>query len=169
MQLKRIFIATLLVAAASSQGAAQTDNPNPGSGPSLGGSVAPSGVPGSGFAGLAGTAGTFASAASGLTVSNPTTGGEVAVPGNVAQAVGGVLGGSPSAGQRATASQAFGGNAAATALVDALVALGSNPNVSTVTAAIQAYNAAIQALPAGESPSPGLLAARSVLAGFVQK
>jgi len=168
MQLKRTLIATLLLAGASSQGLAQTDNPNPGSGPALGGSVAPAGVPGTGFAGLAGTAGTFASAAGGLSVPNPSTGGEVAVSGNIAQAVGGVLSGNPSAGQRATASEAFGGTSAASALVDALVALGNNPNASTVTAAIQAYNAAVQALPAGQSPGPGLLAARSVLAGFIQ-
>lgn len=167
MQLKRIVFAVAVVSVASARVGAQTDNPNPGAGPSLGGSVAPVGVPGGGFAGLPGTAGTFASASGGLTVPNPS-GGEVAVPGNVAQAIGAILGGNPSSAQRATAAEALGGTAAASALVDALVALGSNPSASTVTAAIQAYNAAVQALPSGQSPGPGLLAARSVLAGFIQ-
>lgn len=167
MTFKKILFAAAVVAVASSTASAQTDNPNPGTGPALGGSVAPLGVPGAGFSGLAGTAGVFASASGGLTVPNPGTGADVFVPGNVATAIGGLLGGSPSPDQRSTAREAFGGTAAAGALVDALVAMGSNANASTVTAAVTAYNAAVQALPAGQNPGPGLLAARSVLAGFV--
>lgn len=168
MSIKPMFLAVTLLAAAAASAGAQTDNPVSGSGPSLGGSVAPFGVPGAGFSGLAGTAGALLSASGGLSVSNPGTGGSVAVPANVAQAIGGVLSGNPTPAQVATATEAFGGTPAAAALVSALAAMGGNPNPGTVTAAIQAYNAAVQALPAGGSPSPGLLAARSVLAGFTR-
>lgn len=167
MTFKTILFAAAVVAVASSTASAQTDNPNVGNGPSLGGSVAPLGVPGSGFAGLAGTAGVFAASSGGMSVPNPS-GGNVAVPGNVATAIGGLLGGNPTADQRATARESFGGTTAAGALVDALTAMGANATPATVSAAVQAYNAAVQALPAGQNPGPGLLAARSVLAGFVQ-
>ncbi|MBM3885607.1 MAG: hypothetical protein FJ361_07150 [Gemmatimonadetes bacterium] len=166
MTFKPMFLAASLLAAAVSSAGAQTDNPVSGSGPSLGGSVAPFGVPAGGFSGLAGTAGSLSSASGGLRVTNPGTGGSVVVPANVAQSIGGVLSGNPSPAQVATATEAFGGTPAAAALVSALAAMGANPTPGTVTAAIQAYNAAVQALPAGGSPSPGLLAARSVLAGF---
>lgn len=167
MTFKTILFAAAVVAVASSTASAQTDNPITGSGPALGGSVAPLGVPGAGFAGLAGTAGSFSASSGGVTVPNPA-GGSVSVPGNVATAIGGVLSGNPTPQMRATASEAFGGTTAASALVDALAAMGADPNPATVAAAIQAYNTAVQSLPAGQNPGPGLLAVRSVLAGFIQ-
>lgn len=167
MTFKTILFAAAVVAVASSTASAQTDNPGPGSGPALGGSVAPLGVPGPGFAGLAGTARIFAAASGGLTVPNPA-GGDVLVPGDIATAIGGLLSGNPSEEQRAKAREAFGGTTAAGALVDALVAMGSSANANTVAAAVTAYNTAVQSLPAGQNPGPGLLAVRSILAGFVQ-
>lgn len=166
MNFKTILFAAAIAATFSSTASAQCTDCQPQSGPSLGGGLG-LGVPGGGLAGLSGTAGTFSAASGGITVANPA-GGTVTVPGNVAQAIGALLSGNPTAADRATATEAFGGTTAAAALTDALVAMGSTPTAATVAAAVQAYNTAVQSLPSATAVTPGLLAARSILVGFTQ-
>lgn len=174
---KKIFAALALVAASSSVAMAQTDFGSPiGAGSGLGGTVAPfvpglagsgsaAGLTGNGAAGLSTARSAFANAgASGLSVTNPG-GGSVNVPSNVVQALSAVLGGSPSSTQVSVVTASMTGvpAGAASALVTALQALGSAPNFPNLTRAVSAYNAAIDALPAGTNPSPALIAVRQAL------
>ena len=176
MTLKNVLAAAALVAATSAAAAAQTDFGSPiGAGGGLGGAVAPLGLPGGNNNGAAGNSGVspagLANARSafvnatggGVTVQNPA-GGTVTVPQAAAQALGGVLGGSPTPAQSQALTAALGGGAPATALTNALAAMGSNPSIATVTNAVNAFNAAIDALPAGQAPSPAVLAARQAIA-----
>ncbi len=177
---KTLFAAALL-AVASSVATAQTDFGSPiGAGGGLGGAVAPLGVPSVGnmpgspasaSAGLGSARSAFVAATgAGPTVANPA-GGTVAVPPAIAQAVGAVLGGGATPAQVNAANAAFGGTPAAAALTQALQTLGGSGgmNYSNVSNAVAAYNAAVDALPPGQAPGPGLLAARSVLAGIVTR
>ncbi len=175
---KKLLAALALTAAVSTVGVAQTDFGSAiGAGAGLGGAVAPLGLPGGG--GPDGTAGLSGVGAQGLanaraafmnatgggaTVTNPA-GGTVVVPQAAAQALGAVLGGSPTAAQSSTLASAFGPTPAtqANGLVTALAALGRNGSFANLVSAVQAYNAAIDALPAGQNPSPALLAARQAL------
>ena len=176
---KNFFAAAALVVLASSAAIAQTDFGSPtGAGGGATGSIATSGIPGRSVgtvmsggvntAGLGAARGAFISATGGssVTVSNPA-GGNVVVPPAAAQALAGVLGGSPSTADVAGLNQGFGGTAAGAQLVTALTTLGANPTSAQVRGAIQAYNAAVRALPAGVVPGPALLAARSVIAAAV--
>lgn len=170
--LKQILGATALVAVTSVVAAAQTDFGSPlGAGAGVGGAVAPFGVPGAAGAGTAGglsgggaiglnnARATFANAGSnGVTVTNPA-GGNVNLPQAAAQALGAALGGSASPAQVTALTNA----GVPAGLVTALAALGSNPSMGALTRAITAYNAAIDALPAGATPSPALLAVRQAL------
>lgn len=172
---KQIFAALALVAAASSVAVAQSDFGSPlGAGGGLGGSVAPLGVPGAagsgtargltgpGITGLQNARAAFASAgANGASVRNPA-GGNSTVPQGIAQALASVLAGNPNAGQRSAVVSAV-GTSNAEALVDAVSALGANQTIANLTRAINAYNAAIDALPAGQAPSPALIGIRQAL------
>lgn len=174
---KNIFAAAALIALASSVAVAQTDFGSPlGAGGGVGGSIAPLGVPGgNGPGGTAGNSGVnagglntargafLAATGGGVTVQNPG-GGTVTVPQAAAQALGGVLGGNPNAGQVQALNQAFGGSAAGNALTNALQSFGASPSFNNLVTAIQAYNTAITTLPAGGQPTPALLAARQALA-----
>jgi hypothetical protein len=178
---KKLFAAVALVALASSAAFAQTDFGSPvGAGAGVGGSIAPLGIPGRNVgatmsggvntAGLGAARGAFIGATGGssVTIANPA-GGTVVVPPAAAQALAGVLGGSPSAADVAGLNQGFGGTAAGSALVTALTSLGASPTSAQVRGAIQAYNAAVRALPAGVVPGPALLAARSVITAAVPR
>lgn len=110
--------------------------------------------------------------AGGVSVSNPA-GGTVTVPAAAAQAIANLLsGGRGGAGANAvstlTSLLTAGGIPAgqASGLANALSALGASPNLATLQAAINAYNAAIDALPAGASPPPALLGVRFALASM---
>lgn len=174
---KKLFAALALTAAVSTVGAAQTDfGSSLGAGAGVGGAVAPLGLPGgngggsggisgAGAQGLANARAAFMNATGGgVNVTNPS-GGSVVLPQAAAQALGAVLGGSPTAAQSSALATAFGPAPAAqaNALVTALAALGSNASFGALVNAVQAYNAAIDALPAGANPSPALLAARQAL------
>lgn len=179
---KKVLAALAISATFASAAMAQTDAGGPGSGGSLGGSVAPLGLPGggggaapsggtsglsgSGASGLAGARASFLNAAAGgATVSNPA-GGTATVPQNAARALGAVLGGNSTTTQMTTLSSALTGvpAASATALGNALAAFGRGASFTTLSAAVAAYNAALNAMPAGAAPSPTLLAVRSALA-----
>lgn len=166
--IKQLFAAFALVAAASTLAVAQSDYGSPlGAGAGLGGSVAPNGVPGAGSAipqrardGWETSKNNFANApALGARVLNPA-GGNVNLPQNVARALGAVLGGGGSAGDRGVVAQAAGGN---NALVEAVANLGANPTMNNLRRAVSLYNAAIDAVPAGQAPSAALLAIRQAL------
>jgi hypothetical protein len=105
-------------------------------------------------------------AAGGVSVSNPATGGTVSVAQNVAQSLGGVLGGRPTPAQTAALRGALTGvpAASATALINALSAFGANANHATLTGAVSAFNNSLGAMSAGSTPAPALLAVRSALA-----
>lgn len=176
---KKIFAAVALVALASSAAMAQTDFGSPtGAGGGATGSIATSGIPGRSVGavssggvntgGLGAARGQFIAATGGssVTIANPA-GGNVVVPPAAAQALAGVLGGSPSAADVSGLNQGFGGTAAGNALVTTLQSLGASPSPAQVRGAILAYNAAIRALPAGSVPGPALLAARHVIASAV--
>jgi hypothetical protein len=174
---KQILAALALVASASSIAVAQTDFGSPiGAGAGLGAAVAPLGVPGGN--GPGGTAGLSGNGAQGLanaraafmnatgggaTVQNPA-GGTVTVPQAAAQALGGVLGGNPTAAQVSTLTSALNAGSASAPLVQALQALGGNASTANLGRAIAAFNAAVDATPAGANPSPALLAVRQALA-----
>jgi hypothetical protein len=177
---KKLFAAAALVVLASSAAFAQTDFGSPvGAGAGLGGTMG-MGIPGRNVGavmsggvntgGLSAARGAFVGATGGssVTVPNPA-GGNVVVPPAAAQALGAVLGGSPSAADVAGLNQGFGGTAAGNALVTSLQGLGATPTAAQVRGAIQAYNAAVRALPAGVVPGPALLAARSVIAAAVPR
>lgn len=168
--LKQILSATALVAVTSVVAAAQSDFGSPiGAGAGLGGAVAPFGVPGAAgragaalsgpaAAGLARARAAFANAgANGVSVTNPA-GGNVNLPQAAAQALGAALGGSVTPAQAAALANA----GVPAGLTTALAALGSNPSMGSLSRAIAAFNAAIDAAPAG-TPAPALLAARQAL------
>ena len=178
---KKVLAALALVAMSAAVAVAQSDFGSPlGAGAGVGGSVAPLGLPGggpgagapgaglsgAGAQGLANARAAFLNATGGgATVANPS-GGTVVVPQAAARALAGVLGGTPTADQTSAVTTALAPVPASSAgaLVRALAALGANANHGTLTAAVAAYNAAVDALPAGATPSPALLAARSALA-----
>lgn len=177
---KKLLAAVALVAATSSAALAQTDFGSPmGAGAGLGSSVAPLGMPGSrqtasGGGNFEGSRGALSTARAnfvnatggGVTVSNPA-GGTVTVPQALAQALGAVLGGNATAQQSSALAAAFGGGSTGGQLVSALGSLSSFPNGANVLSAVRAFNAAVNALPAGQAPSPALLAARQVIAGAI--
>lgn len=176
MKTKQILAALALVAAASSTAVAQTDfGSSLGAGAGLGASVAPLGVPGgpdaspglptTGAQGLANARAAFMNATGGgVSVPNPA-GGTVTVPQAAAQALGAVLGGNATPAQVNTLSAALGvSGSAASLLVQALQSLGGSVTTVNLSRAIAAYNAAVDATPAGSNPSPTLLAVRQALA-----
>jgi hypothetical protein len=178
--LKKVLAAAAISATFASVAMAQTDGGGPGSGGGFGGSVAPLGLPGTpagggttgrgtlsgpGLSGLAGARANFLnSAAAGLMIPNPA-GGQVNVPQPVARALGAVLGGNATPAQLSAVGGALTGvpAASATALTNALTAFGRSANFATLSAAVSAYNNAVNALPAGATPSPALLAIRNAL------
>lgn len=162
--MKNVLSALALVAALASSAVAQSSE---GSGPGglgggLGGSIG-LGVPGN-------TGGVplgwwrrwsaFLNASGSVSVNNPA-GGSVSISQATAQALGAVLSSRSTAAQRQALATEIG--AGGPALVEALVAFGSNPSSATLVAAVNAYNAAVDALPAGATPTPALLAARQVV------
>lgn len=172
----KIFAALALVTGSSSLAMAQTDFGSPvGAGAGLGGTVAPfyvgtsgsvAGLSSNGVTGLNSARSAFANATGvNLIVTNPA-GGNVNVPTNLVQALAAVLGGAPTSSQFATVVNSLERIPVdlATALVKALQVLGAAPNFPNLVRAVQSYNAAIDAVPAGTNPSPGLLAIRSALA-----
>lgn len=174
---KKIFAALALVAASSSLAMAQTDFGSPiGAGGGLGGTIAPfvpglagsgtaPGLTGNGATGLNNARNAFGNAGGpNASVVNPA-GGNVNVPTNVVQALAGVLGGAPTPAQISTVTNSMAGvpGATSSALVTALQTLGATPNYPNLVRAVEAYNAAIDALPAGTNPPPALLAVRSAL------
>jgi hypothetical protein len=176
----KVSLALALVAASATAAVAQTDGGSPiGAGAGVTGSVAPLGVPGgntpgqsgnalsgAGAQGIANARAAFLNASNnGASVPNPA-GGNVTVPQAAAQALGGVLGGSPTPAQITAVTNALTGVPAGASgpLVRALAAFGSSANIGTLTTAVNAFNAAVNALPAGAAVPPALLAIRSALA-----
>jgi hypothetical protein len=174
---KKIFAALALVAASSTVAMAQTDFGSPiGAGGGLGGTIAPfvpglagagtaPGLTGNGATGLNNARNAFGNAGGpNVRLVNPA-GGNVNVPTNVVQALAGVLSGAPSANQVSVVTNSMTGVPASTAsaLVTALTSLGATPNFPNLVRAVQAYNAAIDALPAGTEPPPALAAVRQAL------
>lgn len=93
-------------------------------------------------------------------------GAQVNVPAAAVQAVGQALATpTPQAAANFVSLLQAGGvpSAPSTALGQALTALGSTPTFANLVSAVQAYNAAVQALPAGAAPPAALLAARAAL------
>jgi len=168
-------VATLTVAVAEAQSGAGSDFTGPGGGGGgAGGAVAPIGVPlgppagplsPAGSAAIGGVSSTFAGAgAGGLSISNPA-GGTVTVPATTARAIAAVLsgGGAPAAQNLQNVLVGEGVPAGpAGSLANAMAALGANPSRANLVAAIEAFNAAIDAGPS--SPSPAMLAIRFALA-----
>lgn len=173
---KNLLAALALTAAVSTVGFAQTDFGSAlGAGAGVGGAVAPLGMPGgdagvrglsgAGSQGLANARAAFMNVTSaGRSVSNPA-GGTVNLSQAAAQALGAVLGGSPSAAQSSALATALSPvpAGAANTLVAALTALGGSGSFGDLVSAVQAFNAAIDAMPAGANPSPAMLAAREAL------
>jgi ABC-type branched-subunit amino acid transport system substrate-binding protein len=173
MTMKKIAIAAALVAVVSSVASAQTDFGSPlGSGGGVGGAVAPFLPAGTNAAaggvsfGAARTAFVNATAA-GVVVNNPVGGGTVTVPQAAAQALGGVLGGNPTAAQQSTLTAALGGGTVAGALVQALQNMGSSPSFTTISQAVSAFNALINSLPSGSTPSATVVAARNAISALI--
>lgn len=162
---KNLLSAFALVAAVASSAAAQSsEGAGPGGlGGGLGGNVAPLGVPGSNFALRASTLGLRmqVTLAAGMPAQNPA-GGVVNVPQGVAQLIGAALAGSATAAQQQALSDALGAGAAGSALVRALAAIDDTP--AGLANAVNAFNAAIDAIPAGASPSAAMLGVRQALA-----
>jgi len=174
---KKIFAALALVAASSSVAMAQTDFGSPiGAGSGTGGTVAPfvpglagtgtaPGLTGNGAAGLNNARNAFGNAGGpNLRLTNPA-GGNIDVPTPVVQALAAVLAGTPTATQISVVTNSLTGvpSTAASALVTALQALGGTPNFPNLSRAVSAYNAAVDALPAGTNPPPALMAIRLAL------
>jgi hypothetical protein len=167
--------ATLTVAVAEAQGGAGSDFTGPGGGGGgAGGAIAPIGVPmgppagplsPAGSAGVSGVAATFGNpGAGGLSISNPA-GGTVTIAPATARAIAAVLsgGGAPAAQNLQNVLVGEGVPAgAAGALANALAALSSNPSRANLVAAIEAFNAAVDAGPS--APSSAMLAIRFALA-----
>ncbi|MBM3899202.1 MAG: hypothetical protein FJ362_03455 [Gemmatimonadetes bacterium] len=168
-------LASLTVSIAEAQSGGGSDFTGPGGGGGgAGGSVAPIGVPvgpptgpitSAGSAGISGVASTFGNpGAGGLSISNPA-GGTVTIAPATARAIAAVLssGGGAAAPALANLLTAEGMAAGpATALANALAALGTNPSRANLVAAIEAFNAAIDA--GTGAPSPSLLAVRFAIA-----
>lgn len=160
MNIKTFVLAAGLVTVASSQAVAQgrTDSPNNGSGSALTSLVvyAPPTfvrlVSNSGGSGV------------GVIVRGP--GGDVEVAADVYLQLGATLRGAISPSRTASLAQAFGGTPQATALAQALAALGSSKTGDNLAAAVRAYNAAVNAGP--DTPPAGLVVARAFLAGFTE-
>ena len=167
--------ATLTVAVAEAQSGAGSDFTGPGGGGGgAGGAVAPIGVPvgrptgglsPAGALGVSGVANTFGNpGAGGLSISNPA-GGTVTVAPATARAVAAVLGGggAPAAQnlQNVLVGEGVPAGPAGT-LANAMAALGANPSRANLVAAIEAFNAAIDA--GAGTPSPAMLAVRFALA-----
>jgi uncharacterized phage infection (PIP) family protein YhgE len=97
-------------------------------------------------------------------MTNPA-GGNLNVPTSVVQALAGILSGAPTAAQLSTFTSALAGvpATASAALVAALQALGSRGSFPNLVRAVSAYNAAVDALPAGTTPPPALAAVRLAL------
>jgi len=172
--MRALMAAAVLLGICSMSSQAQTDFGSPvGAGGGLGASVAPLGVGGSAarsgylaFATRFGNArSTFLNATgAGVQVPSPA-GGTVAVPTPAAQALGAVLSWSATAAQLQTLNAALGGGVVNGALVSALQALVAEPSGKSLVAAREAYNAAIRATPAGQTPSATIIAVRGLLAG----
>lgn len=168
-------VAALTVSIAEAQSGAGSDFSGPGGGGGgAGGAVAPLGVPmgppagplsSAGAAGISGVANTFGNpGAGGLSISNPA-GGTVTIAPATARAIAAVLsgGGAPAAQNLQNVLVGEGVPAgAAGALANALAALGTTPSRANLVAAIEAFNAAIDAGPS--APSPAMLAIRFALA-----
>lgn len=176
----KVLAALALVAMSATIVLAQpTDAGSPmGAGAGLGASVAPLGLPGGGGGapggalsgigsqGFANSRAAFMNSTSaGVSVANPA-GGTVTVPQAAAQALGGVLGGSPTPAQTTALTNALTGVPASSAgaLVRAMTAFGANANFGSLSTAVAAFNAAVNALPAGAAVPPALLAVRQALA-----
>jgi len=172
----KLFAALALVVIGSSAAMAQTDFGSPiGAGSGVGGSIAPrlpmSGGDGSGAAGNplgTGLAQRVAevgailrgSLTTGTIVVSPA-GGTVVLTQSIAQALGGVLGGSGTSAQIST----LGGAGVPAALISAIQTFASSGTRGSYVAAIDAYNVAVDALPRGAIVPPALLAIRAALAG----
>ena len=168
-------LATLTVAIAEAQSGGGSDFSGPGGGGGgAGGSYAPLGVPmgppsgplsASGAAGLSGVASLFANpGAGGLSIPNPA-GGTVTISPATARAIAAVLSGGSVVLNQNLQNILVGEGvpaAAAGALANALAALGSNQGRGTLVAAIDAFNAAIDAGPS--APSSAVLAIRFAIA-----
>ena len=118
--------------------------------------------------GVSSQAATFMNASTrGVSSPNPSTGTSMTVPQDVAQALGAALSGNAAGtGALATALTAGGITATqASALVQALTGLGAAPSLSSLRAAVNAYNDAVNAS-AGPVP-PALMAVRGALAGII--
>lgn len=178
----KVLAALALVAMSATIVLAQpTDAGSPmGAGAGLGASVAPLGLPGGGTGrgapggalsgagsqGFANSRAAFMNAAStGVSVTNPA-GGTMTLPQAAARALGGVLGGSPTPAQTTALTNALTGVPASSAgaLVRAMTAFGANANFGSLSTAVAAFNAAVNALPAGAAVPPALLAVRQALA-----
>ncbi len=174
--MKRIFavgaMALLIAGTAQAQGGSGSDHSGPGgAGAGVGGSLgAFLPTPSTGGGGMGGgptgnnVNGVSTSFQAGGNVTTTVGGATVPVPATAAAQVGGTLSGN------ATQSAAFVsglsgtiGSGPATALAQALQALGASPSFLTLVAAVNAYNAAVNALPAGAQPPAQLLAARAAL------
>ena len=168
-------LATLTVAVAEAQSGGGSDFTGPGGGGGgAGGSYAPLGVPAgapsgplapAGIAGLSGVASIFGNpGAGGLSIPNPA-GGTVTVAPATARAIAAVLTGGGAEAVQNMQNILVGEGvpaAAAGSLANALAALGSNQGRATLVAAIDAFNAAIDAGPS--APSPAMLVIRFALA-----
>lgn len=168
-------LATLTVAIAEAQSGGGSDFTGPGGGGGgAGGSYAPLGVPagapsgplsGAGIAGLAGVVNIFGNpGAGGISIPNPA-GGTVTISPATARAIAAVLSGGGAEAVQNLQNILVGEGvpaAAAGALANALAALGSNLGRGTLVAAIDAFNAAIDAGPS--APSSAVLAIRFAIA-----
>jgi peptidoglycan-associated lipoprotein len=174
MPITRTFAALAVVAVASSLANAQSDFGSPlGAGAGVVGSVVTSGLLGTsggggvisadGLSGFQGALGAFNGAGSaGVTIPNPA-GGFVTVQQGTALNIAGVLGGSaPRERRRALESEL--GTANAARLVGALSSFGGRQSYGNLVRAVASYNAAVDAIPAGQLPTPALLGVRHALA-----
>lgn len=185
---KTLFTALAFLAIGSTVATAQTDFGSPiGAGAGMGGATAPflpRGIIMSGGGGaaanqvppgiaarIAGVRGILSgSPSSGVRVASPA-GGTVVLSQSISQALGGVLGGSPTAAQTSALSAGLAGvpAGAVATLMTALQVFGSSGTMGSRSAAASAYNAAVDAVPAGQPIPPALLAIRAALAGAVPR
>lgn len=101
---------------------------------------------------------------SGAAVTMTMGGQTVTVPAAAAATVGSMLLGNTNSTTAFTSSLAgVVGTSAAATLAQALVIVGASPNYGNLLIAVNAYNAAVAALPAGQQPPAALLAARAAL------
>lgn len=145
--MKNVLSALALVAALATTAAAQGSE---GGGPG-------------GLGGGLGGASALLNASGNVSIINPA-GGSVTISQAIAQALGAVLSNSSTPEQRAALATAIG--AGGQGLVNALVALAGNPSSATLVNAVNAYNSAVDGVPAGGTPAPALLAARQALAAM---